>query len=157
MGAISGYILTVICIAIVSAIVTRICGNNQSVGNIIKLITAVAMTITIIAPFLSISVDGLSNYMHTIEMDANGIVSRAQEQAKNDLQAIITEKVETYIINKAATYDAEISVSVEIPASDSLIPDTITIEGEVSPYIKEILVKIIEDDLGIPEDRQIWK
>ena len=94
--------------------------------------------------------------MNTIDTDADEIVSEAQNQSRNELLSIIIEKTETYIVNKAATYDAEITVSVSISEPDTLLPDTMSIEGEVSPYIKEILQNVIAEDLGIPKEKQIW-
>ena len=157
MQSIYAYLLTVLSVAIISSIATHICGDNQAIVNVIKTIGAIIMTITIISPLVSFRIDSLRYYIKNTDSEAAGIVSEAKVESENEMRSIIKEHVQTYVINKAEAHNADIDVTVDAFKQDTLIPESITIEGEVSPYIKEILVKIISEDLGIPEDRQIWK
>ena len=151
------YIISVLSATIISALAVRFSGKQQATAGIVKLISAVFLLITAISPLVKFQLQDISDYVDMIDVDADNIITDAQSQAETETAAIITDRTQAYIKDKAATYGADVTVTVEISQPDSLIPDTITIEGEVSPYIKEVLQKTITDDLGIREDRQIWK
>ena len=157
MNSISHYVLTVLCAAIITAIIIRISEKNQTTGNIIKMICVVFMTLSVITPLLKIKYGDASSYIDSYRSDADRIVSEARNETANALMSVIKEKTQSYIVNKAAANGADIIATVDITEPDTLTPDIITIEGEVSPYVKEIIKKAISEELGIPEEKQIWK
>lgn len=157
MDEIRQYILSVLAAAIITSLIVRFVGKQEAVVGMIKMIASVFLTITVLSPVIKLQIEDVSAYVGALEENGNDIVSEAKSQAENDRQSIILEKTQTYIEDKAASYGAVITATVGITEPDALMPDTITIEGEVSPYIKTLLKEVITDDLGIREDKQIWK
>lgn len=156
MDATRQYILSVLSAAIITSLVVRFTSKQEAVAGIIKMIASVFLTITVISPVIKMQIQDVSDYMGALDVDAKDIISEAKAQAENETVSIILNKAQAYIEDKAATYGVEITATVSITEPDSLKPDTIAIEGKVSPYIKEILQDVITDDLGIQEDKQIW-
>ena len=156
MDTIRQYILSVLSAAIIASLLVRFTNKQEAVGRIIKLIASVFLSIAVVAPIIKMQILDISEYVGDLEADGKNIISDAKVQVENETVSIILEKVQAYIEDKAATYGAEITATVGITEPDSLRPDTIEIEGNVSPYVKEILQDVIADDLGIQEDNQIW-
>lgn len=156
MDAIRQYILSVLSAAIITSLLVRFANKQEAVGGIIKLIASVFLSIAVVAPIIKMQILDISEYVGDLEADGKNIISDAKVQVENETVSIILEKVQAYIEDKAATYGAEITATVGISEPDSLRPDTVEIEGKVSPYVKEILQDVIADDLGIQEDNQIW-
>lgn len=157
MEGVRQYLLTVLTAALICSIIVHVSGKQQFNGKIMKLITSVFLSLCVVAPLLKLEVQNISDYIDTTGLGADSIVSDAKDAAINETVAIITERTQTYIMDKAALYGADIRATVSISNPESLMPDSVVIEGSISPYGKTALKKIIIDDLGIPEEKQIWK
>ena len=75
----------------------------------------------------------------------------AQEQAK-----IIKEQSQAYILDKAVSLGADISVAVTVSETTPPTPIEITVKGAVSPYVKTVLKDYLKEQFGIPEEAQKW-
>lgn len=157
MDGIRQYIFTVLAAAIITSLFVCLAGKQQATAGLVKLIGAVFISINVMSPFISLQLQDVSDYMQSLKLDANDIIAEAKSEVIDQTVSVITEKTQTYIKDKAAAYGASITATVGISDPDLLVPDTITIEGAVSPYIKQILQEVITNDLGIGEDKQTWQ
>lgn len=155
MDAIRQYILSVICIAILCGL-TQTLFSKSSTGTLVKLITGLMITITVIGPLLRETDFSLGLYLDEISADGQWAVAKGEEAAIQTMSERIKEKTETYILDKAAQMGAAITVDVNLEESMPPAPAEITIKGTVSPYVKKQLTDCLRNDLGIPEDKQIW-
>ena len=96
-----------------------------------------------------------------LELEADGLTLRGEELAdayrKNQqeaLSAIIAEKTEAYIWDKANRLGLVCAVSVTAPPGESGIPlpASVTIRGTYSGE----LARWLEEEVGIPAEKQIW-
>ena len=73
------------------------------------------------------------------------------------MSAIIKDRTEAYILDKAASMG--LSLRVEVILSEEEIPKPITVKlwGTVPPYTKTRLRNWMEDTLGIGEEDQLWQ
>ena len=156
MESIKEYLITILAASLISTIVMRIAGKWGTCSNIIKLILAVFLSISVISPILNIEVSDFTELLDSYDGDAEAIISDVQAAVQSEAAAVIIERTEAYIEQKAALYGGEITATVGISDAKTLIPDSVVICGNISPYGKISLKKIIKDDLGIPEDRQTW-
>ena len=156
MNDIRQYILTVLSAGIIASIAVRFTAKQQTISKIIKLICSVFLLITVASPIINLKNQDISGYIKSFDADAHDIISDAKYHAEQETAAIITERTQAYIEDKAAGYGAKITAVVSITDPNSLVPDTITVKGSLSPYTKEILQRIIREDLGIQEDKQTW-
>lgn len=95
------------------------------------------------------------------ELPAGGFSLQSEAQAefyrKNQqeaLSAIIEEKTEAYILDKASRLGLDCTVQVTAAAGESGIPlpASATIRGAYSPALAECM----EEEVGIPAQKQIW-
>ena len=156
MDNIRQYILSVLSAAIFVSIAVRITAKQLAIGKIIKLTCSIFLLITIVSPFINRKVQGYYGYIDSFDVDAQNIINDTQNRILQETTAIITERAQAYIEDKAAGYGAKITAVVSITDQNSQIPDAITLTGSISPYTKTILQRIISEDLGIQEERQTW-
>ena len=78
------------------------------------------------------------------------------EKREEMLRQIITDETRAYIMDKARSYGAEIQVEITLSRANPPVPEGCTIWGQISPYVKQQLKKILITDLGIPEENHLW-
>lgn len=69
---------------------------------------------------------------------------------------IIKAEAEAYILDKAGSYGLQLEVCVTLREDDIPVPESVCIAGAVSPYARTRLEILIENELGIPKERQLW-
>ena len=126
-------------------------GREQAM---VRLVGGLLLTLAILRPLSQMDWEGVA-------LEAGSFQSRTAEQAeiyrKNQqeaLAAIIAEKSEAYIWDKANQLGLACQVTVTTAAGESGIPlpDTVTILGPYSPA----LAACIEEEVGLPAEKQIW-
>ena len=151
------YILSVISVAIIVAVLLRLTNKKKTVYRLIQMMGSLLIAFTILSPLVRFRIDDLLREFDTIKADSSIIINDAKTEAIDNKATIISNSIQSYISDKAALYGADITVSVDYTNECSIIPDMVEIEGQISPHTKKILKNIIAKDLGIQEDKQIWK
>ena len=153
VDAIRQYILSVICVVILCGLAQILFSGSSS---LVKLITGLVVTITVISPLLRNGKLSLDIYFDQITIDSQWAVKEGEEAAMQTTCEFIKEKTETYILDKAAELGAGISVEVSVDEDTPPVPDGVTVKGTVSPYTKKQLIDCISQELGIAEEDQVW-
>jgi len=126
-------------------------GKEQAM---VRLVSGLLLALAILRPLAGDGWDGL-------EIAAGSFTLQSQEQAevyrKNQqdaLSAIIAEKTEAYILDKANQLGLDCTVQISVAAGESGIPLPVsaTIRGAYSPALAECM----EEEVGIPAQKQIW-
>lgn len=129
-------------------------GREQAM---VRLVSGLLLTLALLRPVADLT--GAAWEGEALE--AWNLRPRTQEQAalyrKNQQQtlaAIIAEKTEAYIWDKANRLGLTCEVTVTTAAGESGIPlpETVTVRG---PY-SEALAVCIEEEVGIPAEKTIW-
>ncbi len=148
------YILSVICAAVMCAIAADLSEKKSASAKILKLICGVFLSFTVIRPITDVKLEEFSIFTADITEDAFQIVDLGQSRTYDEMSAIITQEVTAYILDKAADVSPELRVDVEL--NENLIPCRIMVYGNLSPIQKHRLEEIIEQDLGIGKEDQVW-
>lgn len=156
MEAIGQYLLSVSGVAIISAIVLRLLEGKGVDASLVKMLCGIFMALTVISPFTEVRLSDLTNLLPDISAEAEAAVADGELTGKNALAARICEQLEAYILDKAARMDVSLTVEVELTQDAIPLPKTIRLSGNISPYAKSKLQSIIEDDLGIDKENQLW-
>ncbi len=150
------YITGIIAVAIISAVAIGLVNKDTANGKLIKLLCGVLMCITVISPVVNISFRQITGYLQDISVGAESYSQEGEQIAKDRMKAIIKSKTEAYILDKANLMGLRIAVEVELNDSNNSVPSNVTIQGDISPYAKEILSSYIESNLAIPKENQKW-
>ena len=155
MSTISQYVLTVICMVILCAIMQMIIPSG-SAGALLKLMVGLVVTITVLTPLLKDRILQFDLQIENILSDGRQAVAEGEALSAGSYTQLIKEKTQTYIENKASALGVGIRAEVTLEKDYPNAPDTVTLTGAVSPYIKKQLSKSISEALGISEENQIW-
>lgn len=153
MDAIKSYLLSVTAAALICCIVSSLAGKGSS-AKILKLLCGIFLTAAVIKPAVDIRLGDIYAFTDSLTVSSDLAVSQGEKFAAEEMKRIIKQKTEAYILDKAKSLGAEISVEV---ALNDYVPATVTIVGEVSPFVRSSLSTSIAQELDIPPEEQIWK
>lgn len=156
MSAIKEYLVGVITAAILCAIVSQLAGTKGFLGKTMKLITGVFMLLALIAPVANLKIHSPGQYFTDMSLQADHITMSAAAESRESVSEIIKERTQAYILDKANAYGAEVSVEVILSDGEIPQPESVIVTGSVSPYLKKTLSDVIQRDLGISTEAQIW-
>lgn len=156
MNWISVYLLRIIIAALVCGIATHLLGEKDTLGRIIRLLAGIFMALTVVSPWATVKIDDLTDYFEGVSIMADGSVSDGENMAREELEAIIKSQTQAYILDKADSFGADLTVEVILDSSEIPIPCGVRIAGEISPYGKSRLSQMITEDLEIALEDQIW-
>lgn len=150
------YLIGVTAAALVCGVVRAFVTEKGALGGIIRMLLGVLMLLVVIQPVSGLSVDELFHWTRDISSEAQSIVTHAESASKEELHGRIKQETRAYILSKAESLGAKLEVQVEL--SDDLLPKPIAVQitGAVSPYTKQSLTRMIEQDLGIDRGAQRW-
>lgn len=154
MEAIRQYLISVTAAAIICGCAVSILGKKGTVGGITKFLCGLFMTVTVISPLVDFRLPDMNVFWNTLQEKAQQSVAEGEIMAEEMKSVIITERVETYILDKADSMG--LSITVDISLDDELLPDLVIIHGKAAPYAKTKLYHYITENLGIPEEKLSW-
>ena len=76
--------------------------------------------------------------------------------AEDAYRSGIKQRTESYILEKARSLGTEVTVEVTLSTEEMPVPIGVTLTGSISPYAKEQLAQMMEQELGINRKEQIW-
>lgn len=157
MNDIGGYVIGVICASILCAMINQWSEKKGTHGALLKMLTGVFMTITLVSPLLDFDMTGVDSQFSWITADAEAAAQSGQILAKDSMAEIIKTQCEAYILDKAAFWELNLSVEVTLSETDPPIPNGVELKGNISPYAKSQMTNWIVEELGISEEDQEWK
>ena len=150
------YFVGITAAALICGIVRVLVPPKGAVGTVMKTLLALAMVFAVVSPWTSLSTSDLYLWKEDISLDAQSVVSGAENSAKEEVRRRIMEQTRSYILAKAATLGAQVEVSVEVTEESMAVPSSVKISGAVSPYAKQVLSQMLTDDLGLDREEQEW-
>ena len=156
MEGIKGYILSVAAAAIICAIIASILPQKSTYGGILKMLTGLFLTITVISPIVKLEFGEITDYIDDLSMDGQAAAQAGEWMARKEAGALIEEQLEAYILDKANSLKLDMKVDIILNEAGDLRPSQVLLKGAISPYAKQVLSRYIANDLGIPEEQQKW-
>ena len=129
------------------------------VRRIMQLLCTAALTMAILSPIKEIDFDIYA--LETARLhEAESAINESAERIDGRLnRAVIEEQCEEYILDKAEELGANVS-GVNVQAQWSLegiwVPYSAEIDAPDIGSVKAALESVIENELGIPAERQMW-
>ena len=149
-------IITIVAAAILCVSVLRITGNNNSTSRLIKLTTALFMLLTVIRIFSYVELKDFADILTNVNDDADLLVTNGEFATQKEIEDIIKDRVEAYILDRAQQYGVELEVQIKDIDQETMMPMKVYLQGRISPIVKKQFGMEIENDLGIPEEKQVW-
>jgi hypothetical protein len=76
--------------------------------------------------------------------------------AENHFRKIIKDESESYILDKAMSYQTPRDVEVILSCDDMPVPSAVIMKGNISPYVKQRMSLWLQEEMGIPRENQQW-
>lgn len=156
MVSIRQYLITLISASMLCSIAITFVGNKGAHSTIIKLICGLFVTVCVLSPVIKIEIEDVSSYFATLNADAASISSQGQEHYLDSTAAVIKSQLESYVLEKAAAMNANISVEFVMSSENCLLPESVKLSGSIAPFTKQRIEQFITSDLGIPKENQMW-
>ena len=156
MESLGKYLTSVAAAAIICSVISKLYPKGGAAGSVIQMMCGVFMMLTAVSPWLSVPVYDFTAYAQSFVQQADEARDWGKAEAEEYKRSLITEKVSTYILDKAAQLDMEIAVEVILSEDAQSVPCGIMIKGKVPEEKKYQMQKIIEEELGIRRADQIW-
>lgn len=155
MTALKQYILSIVCAAVICAVITGITKESGH-SRILKLVCGIFLALQIIRPLPGISKLSLADLEPLCLEDAKALTEEGRRLARQEKEQVIIEETESYILSKAASQDPGFSVEVILSDGEDPIPESVVICGSLTEEEKQNLQKVLEEELAIAKENQIW-
>lgn len=156
MDSIRQYLLSLVVSAIICAIAKSVTSEKTFTGGITRLIAGIIMTLTVLSPVITINIADLPILTTDLTDEAAAAAAAGKEMASSEMNSIIIQQTQAYILDKAADFGAALEVEVLMPQDSSSLPIGVILNGNVSPYAKTQLQRIIAEDIQITKENQQW-
>ena len=150
------YVISVVAAALIVAIITGLLHQKDISAVLVKMIGGLFLAFTVIRPLISLDIGNIGAYIAAFSVDGEAAAEEGENIARDAYRSYIKSETEAYILDKADAYGAALSVEVTLDDGDTPVPVGVRIEGSVSPYAKVCLCQMMEEDLGILEENQLW-
>ena len=148
--------LGIVAAALVCALVTRLVKDKGAAGASVKLITGLFMVFTVVSPVSGLSLSGIDIWSGEFSDTAALIAAEGERYSAEAVATVIKTRTEAYILDKALALELQLQVEVVLSEDDIPVPAMVRISGKASPYARARLQQIIEEDLQIDKENQIW-
>lgn len=153
MGPLRRWLLGVVLTAFAAGLAEKLspAGRERAV---VRLVGGLLLICAILRPLTGVRWEGVALETGNFSRQAAEQAAAYEKDQLDTLSAIIVEKTETYIWDKAYELGLDCAVSVKAAVGETGIPlpDSVTIAG---PYNAD-LAACIEEEVGIPAEKQIW-
>ena len=156
MDWIRDYLLGVVAAALICSVIGVIIGKNSAISAIFRLLSGLFMAITVLSPLLKPDQGHPWGSFNDFHAQTQAWVAQGEEYAHDQLCAFITERTNTYIMDKAKALGLDIQTELTLSTGGEPIPWSVQLSGDASPYARQQLTHYIETELGIPKERQSW-
>ena len=150
------YILRLTAAAIFAAVAIHLIpkGPIREFGSFMGMLL---VTLAVISPIAKLKPQRVEDVFRSMETQISHTQSTVERSNRELLSELIKERCETYILDKAAAMELELSVEVTLDASDTYpIPDSVLLTGAYSEEAHSKLSSFIEEKLGIASADQEW-
>ena len=129
--------------------------TQSGIKRVLRLAGGILLLIVLLGPLAGISGGEVAFTSAGLQQEAEALEEQFRQEQQNILAAIIAEEVSAYISDKAQTMGISCEVRVETEVGGEGVPVPVRVRLE-TPYHPE-LSAWIEEELEIPEERQIWQ
>ena len=156
MDTLGSLILSVTMAAILFSLLSSLLDKKGSAHALLKLVGGLYLTFTIISPIGKFDLDILDDITMPYWDEGKRIAAQGQSTSQEELRSIIKQRSEAYILDKATSYQAQLTVEVTLSQDKIPAPNGAFLQGSISPYAKSNMQQWIQDTIGIPKENQVW-
>lgn len=155
MQGLQQYLYSFLCACMICAILKSVtkesCFQKQ-----ISLLCGIFLTTTLTAPLFHVSIPSFDDWMLSLHAASEAISDEGAQMTNDSLSQVIQEEVSAYIISKAREIGCELTPAIQVSTEFPPVIRNVTITGAIEEPQRRILENILEAELGIAKEQQIW-
>lgn len=155
MAFLRQYVLSIVTASLLCSVLMGLTAQTK-VKELTKLLCCIFLSLTALKPLIGLDLDKWLQESVPYQEEAQSCVAQGEEFARSAQADIIKSKAEAYILDKAAALNVNLETDITICREGTPIPERAVLYGQVSPYVKGQLMEILEKDLGIAKENQVW-
>jgi len=156
MESVREYLLSITVVALCCGVLSAVLGKKGLTGSTAKFLCGIVMLLAVVGPLLNLRIGDLQGTIKGLSQEADAVTAVGRENALKEYVGIIKERTAAYILDKAESLGAELTVEVTLSDDEPMVPCAVKLSGAISPYAKKVLSDTIAKDLGIQVEEQIW-
>lgn len=152
------WLLAVVCGAMLAAVLQALL-PKAGAGRIGRLAGSLVVLLAVISPLLRLDAETLTLSVTKFRLAQSGYAEDLSKMNRELLKELIAEQTEAYILDKAEELgiDCRVTVLCEGGDEDTPCPSQVRVTGELSPEQERSLTRVIETQLGIPAQDQVYE
>lgn len=150
MEGLGQYVLSVVAAGLILGILKGISGNHA----LMNLAGGLFLTFVIVQPLADFDFTAMTDYIESFSAEGTATAAMGEAMGDEAYRSVIKAETEAYILDKAESLGAVLTVSVTL--NEDAIPETIRLQGGISPYAKARLEQMMQEELGISKENQLW-
>ncbi|MBO4938327.1 MAG: hypothetical protein J6C98_04925 [Oscillospiraceae bacterium] len=150
------YVIGITAAGLIAGILLGIVRSKDTSGTLLRVVVGMFLTFTVIRPIVNLNIGDINSNLTSFSQEAGESAADGEILARDFYCSYIKSETQAYILDKAEDYGADLTVEICLDDSESAVPVGVQIRGSVSPYAKTALGRIMERDLGILKENQVW-
>lgn len=155
MGQLRQYVISVVAAAFVCGITLGLFPKGGC-RELVKFVCGLFLALAVLHPLARFDFSRMTDLELLLTDDAAQAVAVGENLNREALCDIIKAETEAYILDKAAELDAPIQAEVTLSGTDTPVPVSVRLSGDVSPYVRQQLTRMMQEELGISKENQLW-
>lgn len=156
MAAVRTYLLSIVAAALLLSLALALV-SDERMERVVRLVGGAVLLLVILSPVQKVEFAALSEAVSRLWLETDAAASGISVTNETAVSAVIKEKTETYILDKAAALGCDLRVEVEISTSRGYPhPSAVTLTGQWREDARRTLTRYLEENLAIAEDAQTW-
>lgn len=152
MNQIGVYIYSVISASILVGIVSMVSPS----GAMAKTVGGLVLLIVMLYPLARFDLGSIEMYLERTMAEGEDAAEQGSAMSEKAIASLIKTKTEAYILDKAGDCRAEIEVEVQLSEDEIPCPVGVIVNGSYDAETQRALQELMETELGITKERQIW-
>ncbi len=157
MGAVRSWLLAVIAVSLLCAVAEALMPSG-AVKRVGRLVCGLVLVGAILSPAARLDVDGGRRWLERYLFSVQAREAELEHEVNGQMKIIIEQEYAAYILDKAAQLGLDCTVRVECGLSEEglYLPVRTEVAGLSTAGSQRELIRIIKEDLGVPEERQFY-
>ena len=157
MGAVRSWLLAVIAVSLLCAVAEALMPSG-AVKRVGRLVCGLVLVGAILSPAARLDVDGGRRWLERYLFSVQAREAELEHEVNGQMKIIIEGEYAAYILDKAAQLGLDCTVRVECGLSEEglYLPVRTEVAGLSTAGSQRELIRIIKEDLGVPEERQFY-
>lgn len=147
--------LSVICAALLVG--TALCLVPEGMARaVVRLLCGVFLAFVIVSSLTRTDLEQILALSFSDLAAGTELAAEGENMARRSRASIIKQSCEAYIMDKAAAFQGELKVEITVSGDTAPVPVAAELSGNVSPYAKGQIERILQTELGIPKENLRW-